>query len=351
MTKLVWILFCLSVLLADAVAGPGGPPGGGSAAEPPTPVETAVVTVAPRQDELRVVGSLLAAESVTLRPEVAGRVQTIHFAEGEPVEQGQALVTLDPDEPRAVVAASEAAARLWELKFARARDLAGKAVMSQQEYDEIQATLKEAQARLALERVRLDKTIIRAPFAGVVGLRRVSPGDYVEAGQDLANLEVVDPIKVDFSVPERHASLVRPGLAIAVTVESFPGRTFAGELYAIDPRLDESARALRLRGRLPNADGVLRPGMFARVALTLGEAGAGLWVPEEALTPRGGDQFVFRVRDGQAALTRVDIGMRRPGQVEIRGGLDQGDVVVTAGQLRLRDGAAVQAVGGPPPAP
>ena len=323
--------------------------GSGAADEPP-PAAVEVVTV--RSDaateELRVVGSLLAGESVVMRPEVDGRIATIEFQEGEPAGAGQVLFTLDPAEYHAQVASSEAATKLWELKFERARDLHSRNVVSQQEYDEAQEALKVARARLALERVRLDKTIIRAPFAGIVGLRRVSPGDYVEAGQALVNLEAVDPVKVDFSIPERYAAEIRTGQPFTLTVAPFPDRSFGGEVYAIDPRLDEAARTVRLRGRLPNTDGALKPGMFSRVTLTLEVRGRALWIPEEALVPRGDGQFVYRIENGKAMLTPVTIGLRRTGVVEIRSGLSAGDLIVTAGQFRLRDGAAVRIVDAPP---
>lgn len=311
----------------------------------PVAVEVAAVRAAPVRQEVRAVGSLSAEESVTLRPEVAGRIQTIHFREGERAGKGQPLVTLDPAEYLAQVAASEAAARLWELKFARARDLVEKKVLSRQEYDETQATLKEAEARLALERVRLEKMVIRAPFSGVIGLRQVSPGDYVEEGQALAALSAIDPIKVDFSVPERYTAQVKPGQRLTLAVETYRDRSFGGEVYAVDPQLDASARTVRLRGRLPNPAGELRPGMFARVSLVLGEEGEALWILEQALVPRGEEQYVFRVQDGRALLTRIEVGSRRAGEVEVVRGLARGDSVVTAGQLKLHDGAAVSVIG------
>lgn len=335
----------LAMMVAGADAQQANSDGGDD--PPPVPVEVATVKVADARDEVRVVGSLIANEAVTIRPEVAGRIEAVEFKEGQSVEEGQVLFRLDPAESRAQVASSEAVAKLGELKFARAKDLLARKVMSQQEYDEAQEVLKVARARLELERIRLEKTVIKAPFVGMVGLRAVSPGDYVQAGQDLVNLAAIDPMKVDFSVPERHAAAVHPGQRLQVRVETFPNRGFEGEVYAIDPRLDETARALRVRGQLPNPGGELRPGMFARVELAVAERSDAIWVPEEALVPQGNERFVYRIENGKALLTRIEIGGRRVGEVEILNGLKAGDSIVTAGQTRLRDQAAVLIVDRP----
>ena len=164
------------------------------------------------------------------------------------------------------------------------------------------------QAVLELARARLDKSVITAPFDGVVGLRKVSIGDFVDVGQDMVNLEQIDPLKADFRVAEIYLGAVRPGQPIELVVDAFPGETFAGEVYAIDPLIDESGRSIVLRARLPNAESRLRPGLFARVTLVLNERDDALQIPEQALVPQGQDQFVFRVIDGKAALTKVEVG-------------------------------------------
>ncbi len=200
------------------------------------------------------------------------------------------------------------------------------------------------QAVLELAKARLDKSMISAPFDGVVGLRKVSVGDFVNVGDDIVNLEQIDPLKTDFRVAEVYLGAVRPGQRIELRVDAFPGETFTGEVYAIDPLIDESGRSIVLRARLPNPDNRLRPGLFVRVALVLNERNGAIQVPEQALVPQGQDQFVFRVVDGKAALTKVVPGLRRDGMVEVVEGLDPNDTVVTAGQIKLRDGAEVQPV-------
>lgn len=340
-----WALL-LMLWSAGTVAQQSGAtsPKGQTEEAPPAVVEVAPVVIEPAREEIGVVGNLMAEESVTLRPEVAGRIASIGFEEGQRVEQGQTLFTLDPAEFQAEVARTEAATRLWELKFERARDLLGRKVMSQQEYDESKAQLETARAQLALERVRLAKTTLLAPVSGVVGLRQVSLGDYVEAGQAMVNLEAVDPIKIDFNVPERYSAMLNAGQRFTIRVQAHPDREFAGEVYAIDPRLDEAGRTLRARGRIANADMALKPGMFAQVKVTLSTRERAVWVPEEAIVPRGGEQFVFRVQEGRAALTRVTLGVRQLGRVEVIDGLNEGDTVVTAGHTMLRDNASIRVV-------
>jgi membrane fusion protein (multidrug efflux system) len=195
---------------------------------------------------------------------------------------------------------------------------------------------------VALARAKLQKTQIRAPFSGIVGIRNVSVGDYVKEGQELINIEDIGSLKVDFRLPESHLARLRKGLAIEIATDAMPGETFKGVLDAIDPLLDASGRAISLRARLDNPDLKLRPGMFVRVRLAFGGERQGLTVPEEALVPAGNDNFVFKVVEGKAQRAKVTIGQRRGASVEIEEGLKAGDEVVTAGQLKLRDGVPVR---------
>jgi membrane fusion protein (multidrug efflux system) len=282
---------------------------------------------------------------VVIRPEVAGRIAEIRFEEGHRVEQGQILVVLDDSVPRAEVEQVEAALVLSRANHERAIDLLQRGAGTTKARDETLAQLRADEAALELARARLDKTVIRAPFDGVVGLRRVSVGDFVDVGRDIVNLEQIDPLKADFRVAEVYLAAVGPGQQIELSADAFPGESFAGEVYAIDPLIDESGRSIVLRARLPNRDDRLRPGLFVRVTLVLNERDDAIQVPEQALVPQGQDQFVFRVVDGKAALTKVTAGIRRDGMVEITEGLGPEDEVVTAGQLKIRDGAEVKPVG------
>lgn len=324
---------------ADKPAGPAAAGG----APPALPVVVAQVRTQALADRLRAVGTLTANESVLIRSEIPGRVERIHFEEGQPVRAGEPLITLDGAEYRAQVAQTEATVTVNSLNFQRAADLVKTNMLSQQEYDQAQARLAESRALLQRHQVMLAKTVLRAPFDGVAGLRLVSPGAYVQPGQDLVNLEDLDPLKIEFRVPERHAAAMTVGRPLSLRLDAVPGRQFAGEIYAIDPRLDAATRTFALRGRVPNQERLLRPGMFAQVELTVGERPQALVIPEQAIVPRGEKLFVFKVVDGKVALTPVRTGLREPGIVEIVEGLAAGDTVVTEGQMKLREGMPVAA--------
>jgi membrane fusion protein (multidrug efflux system) len=324
-----------------------GPASASVAENPPVAVLMSTVVVGPAADTFQAVGTLLADESVVIRSEIAGRIASLHIDEGGAVTGGQVLARLADEEWAAIVRQNEATLALQELKMRRAVELRDRNVMSQQEYDETLAALDQARATLALARARLDKTVIRAPFAGILGLRRVSPGDYVEAGEDLVNLEAINPLKVDFSVPERFALRLAPGQSVSVRVNAFPGEVFTGEVYAIDPRIDAATRSFLLRARIANPDARLRPGMFADAGLVLEVREDALWVPEQAIVPVGEAQYVYVVEHGKARRVPVQLGLRRPGEVEIVSGIAPGASVVSEGHQKLFDGAAV--VPAPPP--
>ena len=319
-----------------------------SAEPPPTPVKAAPVTRATLNVEVTAVGTLRAEETVMIRPEIAGRVATIHFKEGQAVNAGDALVTLDQDEYKAQLAGSSAQVGLEESSYQRLQDLQRKNLTSQQNLDETKARLDAARAQQELNRVRLERTVIRAPFAGTVGLRLVSPGAYVKPGDDIANLESLGAMKLDFRVPETYLARLNVGQTLAVRVDAWPDQSFEGNIYAIDPALDPETRTVLLRARLPNKGNKLRPGLFARVSLILERRENALVAPEQAIVPVGQKTLVYRVVDGKAVMTPVKLGLRRPGQVEILEGLNAGDLVVTDGQLKIRDGAPVAVE--PPPA-
>ncbi|MDF9392529.1 MULTISPECIES: efflux RND transporter periplasmic adaptor subunit [Methylococcus] len=308
---------------------------------PPAAVFVARVWAESVDDAIDAVGTLLADESVVIRPEVQGRVKAIHFTEGKPVRAGEVLIELEQDEYRAALAQSLAQQELDQATFARMKAMRERAHVSAQQYDEAVSKLKYSNALVERDRVLLQKTVLRAPFDGIVGIRQVSIGEYIDKGKALVNLEALDPVKLDFKVPEKYAGAVRRGLALTAEVAAYPTRAFAGEVYAVDPRLEEESRTLRVRARLPNRDRALRPGMFAHVHLALGAPRRTLFVPESALVVKGSSASVFRVVSGRAVATTVAIGARYKGKVEIVQGLAEGDSVVTEGQVKLRDGAPV----------
>ena len=317
--------------------------GAGGGQNAPVPVEVALVAARAMADDVTAVGSLVSNESVVLRPEVAGRISRIAFRDGDAVKRGEVLVELDAAVQRAELQQAHANLTLAEANFRRTEDLFARKFVSQSSRDNARAELELARAGVALAQARLERTQIRAPFAGVVGIRSVSPGDYVKDGDALINLEDIATLKVDFRLPELYLDRVKPGQSLELASDVLPGETFAARVDAIDPLVDAQGRAGAPRASLPNPDGRLRPGVFARVRLILAERPEVLVVPEAALVPAPGNvQFVYRVADGKAERVNVTTGVRREAVVEIASGLAAGEQVVTAGQLKLRDGAPVK---------
>jgi membrane fusion protein (multidrug efflux system) len=287
------------------------------------------------------VGSLRSDESVMLRPEVAGRISAIQFREGEPVQRGAVLVRLDPVVNEAEVRQARANLTLAKSKYDRSVDLARQNFISGQARDEAENNLKVAEAALSLAEAHLAKTEIRAPFSGVLGLRVVSVGDYVKEGADIVNLESIDPLKVDFRVPETYFRQVAQGQLLSISLDAMPGKTYQGRVIAVNPLIDAAGRAVVIRAQVDNREAKLRPGMFARVRLVTRDVQDAMVIPEQAIVPEGDEQYVYRVQDGRAVRTRVETGQRRDARVEVVKGLAPEDVVVVAGQIKLRDGVAV----------
>ncbi len=309
------------------------------------PVEAAKVIAAPLSEQVTAIGTLLSDEAVTVSSEIPGRLKEIHFQEGQPIEKGAPLFTLDDSVYQAQLADAEARLKLAEQTNKRTAQLFSNKYATAQSADESTSNLAVNTAAVELARVQLEKAHIVAPFAGIVGLRHVSVGEYITAGQALVNLEAIDPVKADFRVPEKFLPAIRVGQTIRIKVDAFPDDSFEGKVYAIDPRLDVAGRSLLVRALVPNRDKQLRPGLFARVTVLLQLKEDALTVPEQAIVPQGDSQFVFKIVDGKVKLTKVVTGTRREGRVEIVEGLAAGDEVVTAGQLKIRDGSAVSVAG------
>jgi membrane fusion protein (multidrug efflux system) len=333
-----------------ALSGPAGTNDQAAAAgavrdERAVAVEVTRVGLIQLPETITAVGSLRSDESVTLRPEIAGRITEILFEEGTPVSKGETLVRLDPSINLAEVRQARANLTLAKGKYERSVDLAKRNFISGQAKDEARNNLEIAASALALAEARLRKTELKAPFSGIIGLRVVSVGDYVREGADLVNLQAIDPLKVDFRVPEIFLKQVKVGQSVEVALDALPGRSYQGTVFALDPLVDAAGRAIVIRAQVRNQDTTMRPGMFARVTLITSQDRDALVLPEEALVPQGNDQFVFRIEDSKAVRVKVETGQRRDGKVEILAGLDKGDIVVTAGQLKLRDGTLVRATG------
>ncbi len=337
---------------AQPSAAPGSAPAKGPAGGPPAGIiiEARAPQVVKLPQSITTVGSLRSDEAVIVRPEIAGRVVEIAFREGQRVTRDQVLVRLDDSVQKADLERARANLTLSKSKYERARDLRAQGFISGQAKDEAENNLKVAQADVELAAARLAKTEVRAPFGGIIGLRSVSVGDYVKEGQDMVNLEEIDPLKVDFRVPEVFLSQVKGGQVLQITMDALPDRTWPGQVYAINPLVDANGHAIAIRAQVANTDGRLRPGMFARVRLLTSEVRDSLMIPEESIFPVGDDKYVYKVVDGRAQRQKVEVGQRRDSRVEILGGLSAADTVVTAGIVKLRDGAPVKVANSPEPA-
>ncbi|BCR06759.1 MexH family multidrug efflux RND transporter periplasmic adaptor subunit [Desulfuromonas versatilis] len=313
-------------------------------APPPMPVEVTEVVVAAADTEISAVGSLQSNESVVISAEVAGRIERIGFAEGERTARGKVLIQLDSAIPRAELDRAEASRALSEANYRRAEALLQDKAIAQRERDETYAQWQLDEASLRLAAAQLAKMRIEAPFDGTLGLRKVSLGDYVQPGQPLVNLEDTTRLKVEFRIPEKFSPQVKVGQKLLLESDALPQRQFEGEVYAIDPQVEQNSRSLVIRGRLENRDEALKPGQFVKVRLAVASRAAALFVPEQALIAQPKSQFVYKVVDGAAQMAPVQTGSRRKGWVEVVSGLAAGDVVVTGGHQKIGPGSPVQPV-------
>lgn len=308
----------------------------------PILVETAVVKSAARGREITAIGTVRANESVEIATEIAGRIAAIDFSEGGQVRKGEVLLRLDAEINEAQRDQAQASLTLSAANYQRAETLFKDQAISAREVDEAKAQYLLDQAQLRLRSAELARSVIIAPFAGVVGLRQVSPGSYVQPGTLIVTLNDLDPVKVDFRLPESYANTVKVGQALTLSVAARSGESLVGTVYASDPQIDEKGRSLLLRARVANPRGLLRPGMFATVRFSEGGEGETMVIPEEALLLQKSGPQVYRVVAGKVELIAVETGKRRQGEVEILSGLEVGETVVTAGQLKIRPGSAVK---------
>jgi len=310
------------------------------------------VTLAPEtvHDEIDLVGQIEADESVVIRPERAGIVDAVEFVEGQEVKAGTLLFRLRDDEERARVAEAEAQLALAEQNYRRAHALKGENVLSVAELERATSERDVARAHLDVAAVALDRTEIRAPFDGVLGRRMVSPGDRVTPerfgggeGTGLVQIDAVATLKVVFTVPETAIAAVRPDMPLAISVASYPGETFPGQVYFTAPALDPQNRRLLLKGRVPNPDRRLMPGMFANIRVEVARHENALVVPEAAFVHEADGVFVWRLdQAGTAERVPVTTGIRLSGRIEVTSGLAAGDRVVTAGTHKVSPGAPLR---------
>ncbi|MEO7386751.1 MAG: efflux RND transporter periplasmic adaptor subunit [Gammaproteobacteria bacterium] len=339
---------CDSGAEQKAAGRPGGPPagmGGGIGGPPGAGMPVAVITkrVAPQSftDRFTALGTARANESIEVTARTTSVITGIKFREGQRVRTGDTLVELDSRQESADLSLAEAQLKQAENQYQRSQALAATQAVSAADVDQLEANVMVARAQVRGAKARLDRLSIKAPFAGTVGLRKASLGDLVGPDTVITTLDDTSIIKLEFGIPENFVGDLRTGLTIVADSTVYPDRRFQGTVASIDSRVDPVTRAVMVIATVPNEGGLLKPGMFMTVGLEKKRDNV-LLVPEEALVPREGRQYVFVVEDGKALEREVTLGGRAPGFAEIRSGLAAGALVVTEGTQRIRTGGAVQ---------
>ena len=327
--------------LAACGDGPEGPAMGGLGGA--IRVVTHRVEYQSLVDEIQALGTARANESVEIRPRVASLVTRIAFEEGELIQQGSLLVELENSEIKAGLAQAEASLSESRSLYARSKELASTRAISESNLEQLLAQVKVDEANVEAAKAKLRNTAVRAPFTGRVGLRRVSPGSFVDTSTVITTLDDIETIKLDFSVPETFLTVVSEGMRIEAHNVVYPERVFSGIVASVDTRLDPVSRAVQVRAVMPNPDRALRPGMFMTVDLQR-DRGEVLVAPEQSIVPEGTSQYVFVVTDDVVEKRAVTLGRRIPGYVVIAAGLDEGESVVTEGTSKVRDGSPVESI-------
>jgi len=320
----------------------GGKDGKGGAGGPgaKVPVQVYVVAATRLADQVASTGTVIADESVTIQSEISGKITSLDLPEGRAVRKGQLLFTINAADVQAQLRKQEYNIRLYQAQEKRERTLLEKEYISQQEYEQSNNALLTAQADLQALRVTLAKAFVRAPFAGILGLRNTSVGAYVSPGTAITTLSRVSPVKIDFNVPSRFAPSVRIGDPVQVTDEATT-KKFRAKVYAINPQIDPVSRTLPVRALYANQHAELRPGGFVKVNLELGETADALQVPTEAVVPVASGYTVYTVKQGKAVIQPVNIGIRSDKVIQITKGLAVGDTVIRTGILQVKAGDKV----------
>jgi membrane fusion protein (multidrug efflux system) len=314
---------------------------------PPQTVTAASAKFTEWQPEVSAVGSMRAVRGVDVTTEVVGLVRSLHFKSGDEVQAGQVLVELNADSEIAQQHALEAAADLSSTVYERDKEQYDAQAISKAQLDADAADLKNKRAQAAAQAALVAKKILRAPFAGRLGITTVNPGQYLNTGDKVVTLQAVDPIYVDFKLPQQQLALIANGQSVNLTTDAYPGVKFVGKINAIDPRVDSSTRNFQAEATVPNPDQKLLPGMFTRVAVIAGDAKQYLTLPQTAITynPYGATVFLAHKKAGGsdkdlvAQQSFVTLGPTRGDQVAVLKGVSEGDLVVTSGQLKLINGA------------
>ncbi len=312
---------------------------------PPTPIEMAKVKVGKVTDQFDAVGTIEAINSITVVSEIDALVRDLPFKEGAPIEQGGLIAQLDDVQLKAELNRASAIRDQKKATFDRISSLAQKGAIAPQELDNATADLKVAEAELAMIEARLSKTRITAPFAGVIGARRVSPGAFLRAGTPITDLAELSELKITFSAPEKYYPLLKRGAEVTVSTTAYPDYDLKGTIQVIDPVVDQSTRSAQIVAHVANPDLKFRPGMSANVSAILGERDSALVIPNEAVFGEGNQTLVYVIKsDSSVTRTAVTLGTREAETVEVLSGLQPGDSIVRTGYQKLYEGAKVMPI-------
>lgn len=333
------IFFTFFTMLFAIAAVQGKPPK--TAQLPPAFVETTTVKFSARQQQVAATGTLLGIPGIVVKPEISGRITKIYFKSGDTVPAGSPLLEINPDIIKAQLQQDQANLQLTKLTYDRYSKLYKTHDVSESDFDKAQADYYAALARVNQSNAQLRQTTILAPFSGRLGLSQVNLGDYVSAGQEIVNLQSIDPIYVDFSIPETYLSKVAVNQEVILRSDAYPNITFNGKVEAVESAINQSNRTIMLRASIPNKDGKLVPGAFTEVTLIISGEEKVIEIPQTSVVFAPEENYVYTVVDGKASKVTVTLGDRDSDKVIIKSGLKEGDVVITSGQLKVQDGAPV----------
>lgn len=288
------------------------------------------------------VGTLVANQFVAIKPEVHGLITKVHFKSGTEVPQGALLVEIDATDYKAALKQAEAKLKNARSLYERINSLHEKKYIPAKTYDDTLSQLHQAEAEYDVQKKRVERTIIRAPFEGVLGLHDVGIGTFVSEQKEILTIVDIEPLKIDFTIPASYIQKVKIGQNIEVVVDGFPDRTFTAIIEAIDSRVDSAAHSLTIRALIPNKDRTLKPGLFARVNVVVGAKENAVLVPESAVDGNGESEWVFKIVNDKANKVTIQSGAHENNQVEITHGIRPGEMIITAGQVKIRSGYPVR---------
>lgn len=302
---------------------------------PPTFVETIKVQLSQKQETLKATGSLIAFPGVVVKPEIAGRVTKIFFQSGDEVNAGTPLIELYSDIIKAQLQQAQSELKLNQLNYERYAKLYKTHTISQADYDKSKADLDSSSAKVNQIEANLSQTVIKAPFSGRLGINQINIGQYITSGDSIVSLESLNPIYVDFSLPETYLSKLALQQNVTLKSDAFPNNEFTGKLIAIDPLIDKNTRGLKLRAEISNPDKKLLPGAFAEISISIGNPEKIIKIPQTAIVYDPNGNYVYKVVNNKAVQAIVELGERDTSDIIITKGLEIGDEIVTAGQLKI----------------